>query len=116
MTASDQEIISRFPVGYYQLHPNAVLNFEFNRFWDWVGEEQMLTELRAAAPSITNYADWVKVMLELSDKALADGRRLPAASTGSRPPPTARSRPATGSAPSPAPPTRPASVPCWSAS
>jgi len=79
MTVSDQEIISRFPVGYYQLHPNALLNYEMNRFWGWVGEEQMLEELRAAAPRIASYPDWVREMLELSDKALANGRRLPAA-------------------------------------
>ena len=79
MTFSDQEIISRFPVGYYPLHPNAVLNFQLNRFWEWVGEEQMLEELRAAAPRIASFADWVKEMLDLSDKALADGRSLPAA-------------------------------------
>ena len=79
MTVSDQEIISRFPVGYHQLHPNVSLNFQMNRFWDWVGEEQMLEELRAAAPRIASYADWVREMLDLSDKALADGRRLPAA-------------------------------------
>jgi alpha-beta hydrolase superfamily lysophospholipase len=76
---SDQEIISRFPVGYYQLHPNVSLNFQMNRFWDWVGEEQMLEELRAAAPRIASYADWIREMLDLSDKALADGRHLPAA-------------------------------------
>ena len=79
MTFSDQEIISRFPVGYYPLHPNAVLNFQLNRFWEWVGEEQMLAELRAAAPRIASLADWVREMLELSDKALADSRSLPAA-------------------------------------
>ena len=79
MSVSDQEIISRFPVGYYPLHPDVALNFQMNRFWGWVGEEQMLEELRAAAPRIASYADWVREMLELSDKALADGRRLPAA-------------------------------------
>ena len=79
MPVTDQEIISRFPVGYHQLHPNVPLNFQMNRFWGWVGEEQMLEELRAAAPRIASYADWVREMLELSDKALADGRRLPAA-------------------------------------
>ena len=79
MTFSDQEIISRFPVGYYPLHPNALVNYQMNRFWGWVGEEQMLAELRAAAPRIAGYPDWVREMLELSDKALANGRRLPAA-------------------------------------
>jgi alpha-beta hydrolase superfamily lysophospholipase len=79
MSANDQEIISRFPVGYYPFHPNPVLNFQMNRFWGWVGEQQMLEELRAAGPSIASFADWIKVMLELSDKALASGRLLPAA-------------------------------------
>jgi pimeloyl-ACP methyl ester carboxylesterase len=79
MTVSDQEIISRFPVGYHPLHPNALLNYQMNRFWGWTGEEQMLADLRAAAPRIASFADWVQEMLELSDKALADGRRLPAA-------------------------------------
>jgi alpha-beta hydrolase superfamily lysophospholipase len=79
MTVSDQEIISRFPVGYYPLHPNVSLNYQMNRFWGWVGEEQMLAELRAAAPRIAGYPDWIREMLELSDKALAGDRRLPAA-------------------------------------
>ena len=35
MTFSDQEIIKRFPVGYYPLHPNVSLNFQMNRFWGW---------------------------------------------------------------------------------
>jgi alpha-beta hydrolase superfamily lysophospholipase len=79
MTVSDQEIISRFPVGYYPLHSNALLNYQMNRFWGWTGEEQMLEDLRAAAPRIASYPDWIREMLELSDKALADGRCLPAA-------------------------------------
>ena len=79
MRVSDQEIVSRFPVGYHALHPNPVLNFQMNRFWGWIGEQQMLDELRAAAPRIASFADWVGEMLQLSDKALADERRLPAA-------------------------------------
>ena len=42
MSDSDQEIIGRFPVGYYPLHPNVSLNFQMNRFWNWVGDQQML--------------------------------------------------------------------------
>lgn len=75
----DQEIISRFPVGYHSLHPNVSLNFQMNRFWGWVGEKQMLEELRAAGARIKNYDDWTREMFYLSDKALAAGRRLPAA-------------------------------------
>lgn len=79
MTPSDQEIIRRFPVGYYTLHPNISLNFQMNRFWGWVGEKQMLEELRAAGTRIASYDDWAREMFDLSDKALAAGRRLPAA-------------------------------------
>ncbi len=39
----------------------------------------MLDELRATAPRIATYADWVREILELSDRALAADRRLPAA-------------------------------------
>jgi len=35
--ATDEEIISRFPVGYYLLHRNVSLNFQMNRFYGWVG-------------------------------------------------------------------------------
>lgn len=79
MTATDQEIISRFPVGYYQLHPNVSLNFQMNRFYGWTNDDQMLEELRAAGPRIAGYDDWTREMLELSDKALAAGRGLSAA-------------------------------------
>ena len=77
MTFSDQEIINRFPVGYYPLHPNVSLNFQMNRFWGWVGDKQMLEELRAAGTRIASYDDWAREMFDLSDKALAVGRRLP---------------------------------------
>jgi alpha-beta hydrolase superfamily lysophospholipase len=79
MTISDQDIISRFPVGYYPLHPNVSLNFQLNRFYGWANDEQMLEEIRAAVPRIASYQDWTREMLELSDNALAAGRPLPAA-------------------------------------
>jgi hypothetical protein len=79
MTFTDQEIINRFPVGYYALHPNISLNFQMNRFWNWVGDQQMLEELCEAGKHLVSYDDWVRVMSDLSNKALAAGRRLPAA-------------------------------------
>ncbi|MFE1433569.1 MULTISPECIES: alpha/beta fold hydrolase [Streptomyces] len=79
MMVSDQEIIDRFPVGYHPLHPNVSLNFQLNRFYGWTNEERMLEELRTVAPRVSDYADWTRLMLELSDKALAADRRLPAA-------------------------------------
>jgi alpha-beta hydrolase superfamily lysophospholipase len=79
MTISDQEIIGRFAMGYYELHPNASLNFQLNRFYGWANDGQMLDEIRAAVPRISSYADWTREMLQLSDNALDAGRRLPAA-------------------------------------
>jgi alpha-beta hydrolase superfamily lysophospholipase len=79
MTVNDQEIISRFPVGYYPLHPNVSLNFQLNRFYGWADDDQMLEEIRAAVPRISTYQDWTREMLDLSDKALAADRLLPAA-------------------------------------
>lgn len=79
MNFSDQEIIGRFPVGYYTFHPNVSLNFQLNRFWNWVGDQRMLDELKAVGGRIANYDDWAREMFALSDKALAAGRPLPAA-------------------------------------
>ena len=79
MTCTDQQIISRFPIGYHSLHPNTSLNFQMNRFWNWVGDQQMLDELREAGKRIVDYDDWARIMSDLSDKSLSAGRRLPAA-------------------------------------
>jgi pimeloyl-ACP methyl ester carboxylesterase len=69
----------RFPVGYHTLHPDVALNFQLNRFWNWVGEDRMLAQLRAAAPRIGSYDDWTRELLALGDQALAEARPLPAA-------------------------------------
>ena len=79
MSHSDQELFHRFPVGYYPLHPNVSLNFQMNRFWNWVGDQQMLSDLQDAGKQIANYDDWARVMFRLSDESMAAGRRLPAA-------------------------------------
>jgi hypothetical protein len=65
-----------FPVGYYDLHPDVTLNFQLNRFWNWVGEPQMLDELRRVAPSLTNYDQWIRQLLALGENALGQGRML----------------------------------------
>ncbi len=65
-----------FPVGYHDLHPDVALNFQLNRFWNWVGEPEMLEELRRVAPKLTNYDEWIRQLLALGERALADGRML----------------------------------------
>ena len=47
-----------FPVCYHSLHPNVSLNFQMNRWYNWVGEPDMLEEMRTAVRRIATYADW----------------------------------------------------------
>lgn len=70
---------SRFPIGYHALHPDVALNFQLNRFWNWVGEDRMLAQLRDAASRIVSYEDWTRELLALGEQALAEARPLPAA-------------------------------------
>ena len=65
-----------FPVGYHDLHPDVSLNYQLNRFWNWVGEPEMLDELRRVAPNLTDYSEWVRQLLALGEQALAEGRML----------------------------------------
>jgi hypothetical protein len=65
-----------FPVGYYELHPDRALNFQLNRFWNWVGDPVMLDDLRRIAPELTTYDAWVEQLLALGTQALDQGRTL----------------------------------------
>jgi len=65
---------SSFPVGYHDLHPDISINFQLNRFYGWVGDDSMLTEMREAAAGLAGVQDYpafTKTFLELGDKALA---------------------------------------------
>jgi hypothetical protein len=65
---------SSFPVGYHDLHPDISINFQLNRFYGWVGDDSMLTEMRVAAAGLAgvqDYPTFTKIFLELGDKALA---------------------------------------------
>ena len=35
-----------FPVGYHSFHPAASMNFQMNRWFGWVGEPDMLDDMR----------------------------------------------------------------------
>lgn len=65
-----------FPVGYHTLHPDVSINFQMNRFYNWVGEPLMLEELREAAGRIDTYEDLRHEVLALAEQALAAGRTL----------------------------------------
>ena len=65
-----------FPVGYHRLHPDVSMNFQMNRWFGWVGEPNMLEEMRTAAPRITTYADWKREFVALAKCASQQGNVL----------------------------------------
>ncbi|MGC9949203.1 MAG: alpha/beta hydrolase [Bryobacteraceae bacterium] len=60
-----------FPIGYHDLHPDVSINFQLNRFYGWVGDDSMLTEMRDAVASVNDYPTFTKIILDLGEKALA---------------------------------------------
>ena len=65
-----------FPVGFHQLHPDISMNFQMNRWFSWVGEPDMLDEMRGVAHRITNYVDWKREFLGLAETAKRQGHVL----------------------------------------
>lgn len=61
---------SSFPVGYHDLHPDVSINFQLNRFYGWVGDDSMLTEMRDSVASVNDYPTFTKTILDLGEKAL----------------------------------------------
>jgi pimeloyl-ACP methyl ester carboxylesterase len=63
-----------FPVGYHDLHADVSINFQLNRFYGWVGDDTMLTEMREATSGVTGVEDYpafTRTFLDLGDRALA---------------------------------------------
>jgi pimeloyl-ACP methyl ester carboxylesterase len=65
-----------FPVGFHQLHPDVSMNFQMNRWFNWVGEPGMLDDMRSVAPRIANYVDWKREFLALAENAAGQGHVL----------------------------------------
>jgi pimeloyl-ACP methyl ester carboxylesterase len=65
-----------FPVGYHDLHPDISINFQLNRFYGWVGDDSMLTEMRDALAGVNDYPAFTKIILDLGEKALARNEML----------------------------------------
>jgi pimeloyl-ACP methyl ester carboxylesterase len=70
LTPSTSPLFS-FPVGYYDLHPDISINFQLNRFYGWVGDDSMLTEMRDTVAGVNDYPSFTKIILDLGEKALA---------------------------------------------
>ncbi len=69
----------KFHVGYYDhLHPVPAVNFQMNRWINYLGESA-LGELQAIAPRLTDFPSYRREFLALAEKALSEGRKLHAA-------------------------------------
>ncbi|GAB4370832.1 MAG: alpha/beta hydrolase [Elainellaceae cyanobacterium] len=78
---SRQQLVQRAiaHVGYYDLHPDASINFQFNRWIQWLGEGSVLEDMRTVAPKIKTYEDLRNEFLSLSQQALRQGQILTSA-------------------------------------
>lgn len=59
-------------LGTYELHPDASINFQLNRWIAWTGEDS-LADIRRIAPQLTDYATNRRLFLQLAETALTDG-------------------------------------------
>jgi len=60
-----------FPIGYHELHRDVSINFQLNRFYGWVGDDSMLTEMRHAVAGVNDYPTFTIIILGLGEAALA---------------------------------------------
>jgi pimeloyl-ACP methyl ester carboxylesterase len=66
-------------VGYYDLHPDVSINFQLNRWVQWLGDATALEEMQTVAPKIKTYTDLRHEFLLLSEQAFQQNRPLAAA-------------------------------------
>jgi pimeloyl-ACP methyl ester carboxylesterase len=68
-----------FYYGYYDdLHPDLGVNFQLNRWINYLGSDA-LDDMREVAARLKDYPSYVQAFLDLADKALRQGRKLHAA-------------------------------------
>ncbi len=60
------------PVGYYPFHKKQVYNFQFNR-WYSLGFARF-EDMKEAGENINTFSDWKTVMVNLAQRAEAEGR------------------------------------------
>jgi pimeloyl-ACP methyl ester carboxylesterase len=69
-------MVRDFLVGYYQIHPDVSINFQMNRWLNWMGAENVsaLAEMQSVAPRIHTYPEFVREFLELAERAEKTGQ------------------------------------------
>ncbi|MGU3654051.1 alpha/beta fold hydrolase [Mycolicibacterium sp. A43C] len=66
------------PIGYRHFHADVSLNFQCNRWLQWIGAEAF-DEISVVARSATSYPEWITGFLGLAESARRDGRMVAAA-------------------------------------
>lgn len=64
--------------GYHDFHPDRSLNFQCNRWLEWIGPEAY-DEIAAAVRDVGSYPEWIEAFLDLAAKTRAEGRVVAAA-------------------------------------
>ena len=65
------------PVGYHKFHKKQIFNYQLNR-WHSFGYVSF-EDMEEAGGRIKDFEDWKRVMIELAERALSDGRLMNAA-------------------------------------
>ena len=60
------------PVGYFNFHNKQIYNFQLNRWYSFGFAR--FEDMKRAGEKINNFSDWKSVMLDLAQKAEAEGR------------------------------------------
>ena len=63
-------------VGRQAVHPDPSLNFQVSRWFSWVGQVDMLEDMRTVAPPIATFADWQPEYATLDQQVLEEGKNL----------------------------------------
>ncbi len=79
MKETTRRWLKRFPVGHYELHPDANMNFQMNRCAVLSGDLSTIDEMKKISSRIRNNADWIREFRALGDSTYAAGAKLKAA-------------------------------------
>ena len=65
-----------FPIGFYNLHTDANINYQLNRL---IASGGIIEDVKDIAPKIKNYVDWKQEMVKIAETSLSQGKILSAA-------------------------------------
>lgn len=78
MNSSAPRIDSAVPAAYHRFHPDVSINFQCNRWVQWIGPSA-IEEMAELAGRCNSYAEWIDGYLGLADRSRSADRPLAAA-------------------------------------